>query len=494
MPSRSRTSLAPRISLALLAFAAGTAAAQDKAANTQVRVVRAGSIHPGDGPVIEDGVIVIEGERIRALGPAARVDIPSGADVLSFPDAHVYPGLVDALTDAFTDDATRRDGSRDAGIELSSALMLRGDRQDELLRAGITTAYVGSNAQSLWRGIGSIVRPRANGFDIREQRAAVQARATAGAAASHGLERLGAIEGLDRQFEGLDAYEKGFRDFEKALENYEKDRKAWLDHFRKREGTGAGNGAPPEGQRPSRNLRPGPPGGTRAKGEEPGTSRPSAGGQAPSEKPEEKGGAKEEPKAPAKPTYPKKPARDPQKDALLAIRNGELPLRLEALRGDEIRRALRLASERKVSVILEGCWAAAPLAREIARAGVPVVLTATDAGDIPDLREFEGIDPASLPGALHEAGVSFAIATGGAARAPGLRLMAASAVGGGLPEEEALEAITLMPARILGIEKDAGSIAPGKLADLVVCDRPLFASDSRILCVLSAGRKEYEAK
>ena len=73
-------------------------------------------------------------------------------------------------------------------------------------------------------------------------------------------------------------------------------------------------------------------------------------------------------------------------------------------------------------------------------------------------------------------------------------MMAATAIGRGLDPEDALRAITLWPAQILGIAKDAGSLQAGKFADVLVCDRSLFASDCRVLFVMSKGHNEFEAK
>ena len=75
-----------------------------------------------------------------------------------------------------------------------------------------------------------------------------------------------------------------------------------------------------------------------------------------------------------------------------------------------------------------------------------------------------------------------------------LPMMAAAAIGRGLPEAAALRAITLTPAEILGVAKETGSLTRNKLADVIVTSGPLFASDSRMLLVLSKGRTEYEAK
>jgi imidazolonepropionase-like amidohydrolase len=73
-------------------------------------------------------------------------------------------------------------------------------------------------------------------------------------------------------------------------------------------------------------------------------------------------------------------------------------------------------------------------------------------------------------------------------------MLAAAAVGGGLPRDQALRAITLTPAEILGVSKDTGSLQAGKYADVLVTDRPLFLTDSHILLVLAKGRTEYEVK
>ncbi|MFY9344233.1 MAG: amidohydrolase family protein, partial [Planctomycetota bacterium] len=67
-------------------------------------------------------------------------------------------------------------------------------------------------------------------------------------------------------------------------------------------------------------------------------------------------------------------------------------------------------------------------------------------------------------------------------------------VGRGLPPAAALRAITLTPAEILGVAADTGSLQPGRYGDVVVTDRPLFATDSRILLVLAKGRTEHEVQ
>jgi imidazolonepropionase-like amidohydrolase len=90
-------------------------------------------------------------------------------------------------------------------------------------------------------------------------------------------------------------------------------------------------------------------------------------------------------------------------------------------------------------------------------------------------RPYEPYDEAfTVAGKLSKAGVRFCIADegggGGAMNARNLPTHAAMAAAFGLPREEALKAVTLYPAQILGVGASIGSIEPGKLADLQITD------------------------
>ena len=62
-------------------------------------VIKAGRLFDGTGDVHRTGqVIVIEGERITAVGPAGQVKVPEGAEVIDLTGATVLPGLIDAHT------------------------------------------------------------------------------------------------------------------------------------------------------------------------------------------------------------------------------------------------------------------------------------------------------------------------------------------------------------------------------------------------------------
>lgn len=512
------------ITALVLATVLGRAVAQEEpAAKPPERHVAyfAGQVHPVSGAAIKDGVVLVRSDRIAAVGKRSEVTIPEGTQAYSYPEGHIYPGLVDALTDAYTDQAQRNDAATDAGTPIEQVLRVRGDREDGLLPGGITTAYVGSRAAAAWRGLGAIVRPQASGFTVWEGRAAAagQLRLTAGPGGSHALQRMSQAEGAAAAFDGLEAYEKTFTEHKKALEKYGKDFEEYLAFHRKKSGTEGKDAAPAtsEGTAPAAGTGEGRRGrggqgqggqgrGRGGQGGERGGNPPAPAGttttppatenpQAPAaeSKPAEQPPAE---KAPARPTFPKEPPRDPAKEALLKLKSGALPLRVEVHRQDEIRSALTLRSKHQIpQLVLEQAYGAAPLAAELAAAGVPCVLTEGAPGLLPaEYRANENFDLQTLPGVLHKQGVAVAIASGSAARARWLPLLAANAVGAGMDADAAVRAITLTPAEVLGVAKDTGSLDAGKLADLLVCDRPLLQSDCRVLRVVTAGQTGYEAR
>jgi len=514
-------------------------------------VLEAGTVHPVSGPAIENGVVVIRGERIVAVGKKGEVEVPENAVVRAFPTGHLYPGLVDAATDAFTDVAMRGDGSLDAGAALADDLHVRGDRDDELVQAGITTAYITVRSPATLRGQGAIVRPTAAGFEVwtGHERAGVQLRMTNGPGASHALQRQQQLDGLANTFDGLEEHRKGKTDHDEALKKYQKEFDEYLAfHQKKKDGdkpkegdkpapTNAPATAPTEGAPAGERRRgTGGPGGRGNRGEGGGGEeppKPNGGGKqggddlemaleqlfaALAQDPPKQEPPKQDPKigppppptagqgapagdkpaekkdeGPKRPTYPKPLAKDPQKDVLLRVLDGELPLRVEAHRPDELRSALQLQLKNSLPLlVLEQAYGAATVAADIARQGASVVLTEVLPNSMPEI--YATFDTTTLPAKLQAAGVPFAIASGSARRAALLPLMAATAVGGGLDRDAALRAITLSAAEILGVAKDTGSLQAGKFADVLVCDRPLFASDCRVLFVASKGRTEFEAK
>ncbi len=165
-----------------------------------------------------------------------------------------------------------------------------------------------------------------------------------------------------------------------------------------------------------------------------------------------------------------------QLEALYEVLQGRMKLVLEVHRLADVEAALRLKAElakQKIALplILSGAGEAWLAASEIAAAGVPVILTPSDQmpKDLDQLRVRD--DQAAV---LRAAGVTVVISTRNI-QSGRLRYEAARAVTYALPYEEALAAITSVPAQVFGWN-DRGSLEVGKRADLVIwSDDPLEA-------------------
>lgn len=159
-------------------------------------------------------------------------------------------------------------------------------------------------------------------------------------------------------------------------------------------------------------------------------------------------------------------------DALKDVLRRRQPLLLEAQRASDILAALDLAKRYRLEIALVGAQEGWKVATEIAKAKVWVILRPTD--NIPGSFSRLGarMDNAAI---LNRAGVKLVIANiGSAHNAANLRQEAGIAVANGLPFAAALDAITLGPAQLFDMDKKYGSVASGKVANLVIwSDDPL---------------------
>ena len=91
----------PGIGGAAPASSAGAAALDGEGAAPAQEAVIAlvgGTVHPVSGPALQDGVVVVQGGTISAVGPRGRVEIPAGARQVDVTGRHVYPGMIDATS------------------------------------------------------------------------------------------------------------------------------------------------------------------------------------------------------------------------------------------------------------------------------------------------------------------------------------------------------------------------------------------------------------
>jgi len=164
---------------------------------------------------------------------------------------------------------------------------------------------------------------------------------------------------------------------------------------------------------------------------------------------------------------PKTPV-DARWEAMLPALKGELPVFVHAGHYRQIEQAIAFCKERGLRMILLGGDDAWRLTDQLAANDIPVVYF--DAHGLPR-RQDEPYDQAfSVPRLLHDAGVKFCLALGGATGVRNLASEGAQAVAFGLPKDVALRAVTLTPAEILGVDDRIGSLEVGKQATIVISD------------------------
>jgi imidazolonepropionase-like amidohydrolase len=183
--------------------------------------------------------------------------------------------------------------------------------------------------------------------------------------------------------------------------------------------------------------------------------------------------------------------RDVRWEAMLRALRGEIPVFFHAQALGEIRAALRFADEQKIAkLVLVGAADAWRIAEELRARQVAVITGAPT--DVPRRRDAAYDESFSLPARLQAAGVRYCIGDSGgtdaAANARNLPYVAAQAIGFGLTRDEALRAITLSAAEVLGIADALGSIEPGKSADLIVADGDPLEILTHVEQVYIAGR------
>ena len=147
--------------------------------------------------------------------------------------------------------------------------------------------------------------------------------------------------------------------------------------------------------------------------------------------------------------------------------SGQGRIVVEVDRAADIRQLLRWAAREKVKIAVAGGAEAWQLAPELAAASVPVFVDAL--GNLPTTFDQIG---ATLENAarLQRAGVPVAFAQRDDAshNARKMRQLAGNAVANGLPWADGLAGLTRVPAEVLGVADQIGSIEPGKRADLVL--------------------------
>jgi len=521
-----RLAMAMLIVLAIGAWSP-TAHAQLMARTTLIENV---TIHLPDGGVIDNGAVAIRGARIVGVGTS--VTVPRNAIRIDGAGMHVTPGLIDVSS------ALGMSAGDSGGSLVTASAADAFDRYDaraieDALGHGVTMIAV---APSGHRGFGpaaSIVRLRPDGNaggsgnrsfgNTLEERVALTLNMRSTEAPMARLQLVDAIrarlrEARERE-KAIEVYEKAIEEFMKKAEEKRKEKEgdnppsastppspAPAARGQQR-GSGATPPPPPPGDQPRpRRPRPGTNDGgsdrTSDDGADLGEFEEAAAAPVDDlqQRPPRRGPqppAQAAPSArPATPAAasarPQRPPPNRQLDILITALYHEIPVRVQADRAEDILNALEIAEEFGLKIIIEGGAEAHFVARELAAAEVPVILTTGPTDDLPRSgAQLRARRDAVFT--LEKAGVEWAFGSGGGD--PRNLLMAAQLLAqqSALPLNP-LELVTQRAAKFLGVDDRVGRVEEGLQADLVLWSGDPAEPASRVQRVWIAGDSVYERK
>ena len=403
-------------------------------------VVEAGRIVTLSGPDIENGRIVIEGGRISAIGKADDVEKPWDAVVVGGAQFVAFPGFVEAHTSQGMDRSNEN-------FDVAPFLDIRDSIDpvdyyfEDCLRNGITTVNLQQGANCVIGGRGMIVRP--TGMTVEEMTVRPAFGLKLSARPKTGKSRATQMQTLRYAFDDLRLYLEGIVEKEEDERGYAK-REALFQGREIEEEKAEGRAM----------------GGTAWKVE----------------------GLEIVPRG----------ALDEKYEPLLDLVEGRYSVFFHCGDPIDVQHALEIAREngflsRTALVIEMDCWKAADL---IAEAGVPVILE----GDLVDIQR----DPVTgeeletfVPGVLHEKGIRFALSSENPnTRSPAYQ--AGLAIGRGLERSIALAAVTSVPAEILNLGTEVGTLETGKLGNVCLYSGDPLSITSWVERVVIEGREVYD--
>ena len=184
----------------------------------------------------------------------------------------------------------------------------------------------------------------------------------------------------------------------------------------------------------------------------------------------------------------KPPEFDAKLDALVPVVRGEMKCRIHCHRMDDIYTAIRISEEFSLDYAIEHCTEGYMMAEVLAARGVKCVVGPLTMGL--GKQEIWHTD-LNNPRILHEAGVEFCLTEDASAGTRWLPMHVGLCIGRGLPEEEAFRAVTINPARLLGLDAQIGTLEPGKDADLAVFNGNPFLNTTLCKATMIDGIWEH---
>ena len=181
------------------------------------------------------------------------------------------------------------------------------------------------------------------------------------------------------------------------------------------------------------------------------------------------------------------PDYDARLEAMVPLLTGAMPIIVSADEASQIEAAVAFAARRNLKLVILGGAEAGRVIPLLKKHDVAVILEGTHR--LPTGRDEPVDEPFTLPARLHEAGVRFAVASNREpAFARNLPHHLGTAVGHGLPESEAIRAMTLAPADIHGVAGRVGSLEEGKDATIIVADGDILDITTHVTHAYIQGR------
>lgn len=178
--------------------------------------------------------------------------------------------------------------------------------------------------------------------------------------------------------------------------------------------------------------------------------------------------------------------KDLRSQIMIRVIKRELPLLVTAEAAQDIMTAIRIAKEFNIRIVLDGVADAHLVLTEIKASGFPVIVHAAMARPGGDRANLSLENAAKV----RAAGIPFALQSGYEGYVPKTRIVlfeAAMAAANGLSQRDALAAITIDAARLLGIDNRVGSLAAGKDADIAMYNGDPFEFTTHCTGVIING-------
>jgi imidazolonepropionase-like amidohydrolase len=402
----------------------------------------------------------------------------------------VTPGLIDARSVLWLPAATQRDGGNDGALNILDGVDPFADDWLDVARSGVTAVSVQPSNEGRLGGRGAVLRVGPGGtveeLTIKAD-AFVQAALGVSSASGNSVLRYQQFEQLKRTLDGVKRYKEEWETYEKALAKYNEarekaEKQAKAEDEAKEESEDDESDDQPESEDQEESDEDS---GARPRQDEEEDESDDEQGETPAKEDDEESKGDEADAKADEP--PKEPERDETKEFLVKLLRGEVPLRIEVHREDDLNNAIALAEEFDLKLIVEGLSDPRSTRSELVKTRMPMVLgPILESGGRPSYRRNRD---RSWPAGLPAEDSRWAIGTYGDRPSDSalLRAHAAAAVARGVPRDQVLRALTAGAAEVLGLAEELGTIAEGKRADLVAFAGDPIDPATAVALVISGG-------